>query len=665
MEIEDGQAYLGLNALQKLNNTLYVKVNGNTVLSEKLNLKPMEIYSQMFSASDSDKIEVYIEGTELDYSNDSQYKKIKRPFHPDKNLKISKSQQLFQEGCEALEYREYGKAHKILSELVTLDPSHREGLNKLSQLEYRSTNYSTALEYTNAVLKMDTYDAEANYMAGIVYRVLDDPLNALESLGWAARDMKYRSVAFAQMAEIYLRLKNYARAEIYAKKALDFNDYNLNAHQVLLLVHRISGNTDGFEKLAGKILGIDPMNHFAILEKTRFKRGGNLQSPYFLSMKNEFPEETILDLAIHYINLGLPEEAMEILRLGDIGTKNKLWLAYLLRKTDERQSAQVLSDGISDPTDFVFPYRRETIPILQWAIQQDPSWKLQYYLAQAYLVVGQTNKGKSVLKSLSDVPDSDVFYRFRAKILTNDNYIGQKNDYQKALDLSKDNWKIWDEFIQFYLKNDKNNEAYSLSSVAYEKFDDNPNIGLIHAKAALRIDKFNETIAVLNSIQVLPFENASESREIYESAHIQTALEKMKEHKYNEAINILEKSKEWPENIGVGKPYDPDEREQDYLLSIAYERLGKLDKSKSVLKDIVTYTQESEQMDTINHIFGLLASKKLNKNTNDLLDYLEKQIGESHLNGQIALAFFKNDVHVRRSSGGSSHPECHAAAQSL
>jgi len=106
----------------------------------------------------------------------------------------------------------------------------------------------------------------------------------------------------------------------------------------------------------------------------------------------------------------------------------------------------------------------------------------------------------------------------------------------------------------------------------------------------------------------------------------------------------LEQSKKWPENIGVGKPYTPDERQIDYLMARAFEELGQSDKSKSLLKRITAYTLKTEHKNTIDHLFGLLAAKKLNANESGLLDHLEQLISKNDVKGQAALALFKNDV---------------------
>ena len=174
----------------------------------------MEVYSKELPLENSGKIEVRLGDKKLFYTSNGESTLIKRPFIDDEAVKVSMAQQLYHEGWEALKFRDYELASKKLNELVATDPSHQDGLLKSAVLEYRKTDYEKALEYVNRVLKLDTYNAEANYMAGIIYRSLNDTVNALESLGWAARSIKYRSVSYAQMAEIYFSLQHLEKADL-------------------------------------------------------------------------------------------------------------------------------------------------------------------------------------------------------------------------------------------------------------------------------------------------------------------------------------------------------------------------------------------------------------------------------------------------------------------
>ncbi len=634
----ENSLYLGINALQFLNDKLLVTINGKEIFSRDLSLRPMEVFSIELPISESGEITVNLGGKKLYYTSKGESTLIKRPFVDDEKQEVSASQKLYQEGWEALKFREYELASKKLNELVKLEPSHLNGLLKLAELEYRKTNYDKALEYVNRVLKQDTYEVEANYLAGIIYRSKKDFINALESFGWAARGMEFKSVAYAQMSEIYVLLHNMDKAEQYANKALDYNTYNLNARKIKMLVQRKNKRISEFKKESAELLQMDPLNHFAQIE-SQFAIGKHpLEMP--AQINNEFPDESILEVAIYYSNIGLTQEATDVLKLSKNNIKNWIWTAYL----DHNLSHKYLTKVIEAPIDFVFPYRPETIAVLQWAVSKNPHWKLKYYLAQNYIAVGRKDLGIQLLKECGYEPDSDIFYRFRAKMLENEEYASNEKDYLRALILNKSDWKLREEMVQFYLNNDKNELAYKLARKSFSQFQKNANLGLIYAKASLLTNRPRKTVEVLKDIHILPFEHASESKHIYNQAHILLALENIKSKNYKKAISHLESSKEWPENLGVGKPYNPDERLQDYLLAISYDAINDEVLRKEYLTKIVSYSKTNKKGTVSpNDLFYLLSLKKMGNNAE--LETLMQHISNSNdTNAKLVLALFKKDA---------------------
>ncbi|TQO36891.1 uncharacterized protein DUF5107 [Arenibacter algicola] len=638
----DKGLYIGINALQSLKDNLQVFINGKEVYSEEISLKPMGVFSQELPLKDSGEIVVKLGDKKLFYTSNGESTLIKRPFIDDEAIKISMSEQLYHEGWEALKFRDYELASKKLNELVDLDPSHQDGLLKLAGLEYRKTDYHKALEYVNRVLKLDTYNTEANYLAGIIYRALNDSINALESFGWAARSMKYRSVSYAQMAEIYFSLQNLERANLYANKALDYNTYNLNARKIKLVLQRKNNSSNAFNEEYNALIKIDPLNHFALIESQLLSGDTPLIMPK--EINNEFPDESILELAIYYKDIGLVSEAMEILKLSKTSNaKIHLWAAYLTQDMAAGPSNEYLAKAIADPVDFVFPYRQETIDVLQWAISQNANWKFKYYLAQNYIAVGQKTLGLQLLKECGNEPDSDIFYRFRAKMFKNEDYAANEKDYLKALQLNNTDWKLREEVIQFYLDNDKIEAAYKLAKKSYSKYPKNANIGLIYAKSALLNNRYGKTIEVLNDILILPFEHASESKKIYTDAHILMALDNMQSKNYKRAISFLESSKEWPENLGVGKPFHADERLQDYLLAVNFELLKDSRKSEQLLTNILSYQNNNKKMVSANELFELLSLKKLGKSA-ELESSINRISNINTIMGKLILALYHNDA---------------------
>ncbi len=643
VEQKENETYIGLSALQKLNSELQITVNGSLRSKIPLDMKPMDVFSETISLKESDTLLIHITNTELSYTNEGNPKSLNRPFYPDKNFEVSTSQQLLQDGLEAIEYRDYLPAHKKLTELTQLDASHRTAWIRLGELEYRKTNYQKALNHALTVLKMDTYDSGANYLAGISYRALNDNVNALESFGWSARDVKYRSASYAQMAALYLAEEAYTRAKTYARKALNFNVFNLKALKVLAITARKQGASEKFQEIITSILEIDPLNHFVRTEIS-FMDEKNPLLEIQKGINNEFPDETLLSLTLEYLMFNKSEEALRVLGVNPTGIKNKLWSAYIQQRSDPVQSATLLGDICSANINLVFPYRRETIPTLQWAVSQKNHWKLRYYLAHNYLAVGEVDKGKSILASLKDDPDSDIFYRFRTALLTENSFEHRAMDYKKALQLSPKDWKVQEEYVQFLLKNKKYEDALKVSKRSYGKFPDNYAIGLPHAEALLQTQRYEEVLSVLNDIQVLPYEHARESRKIYERAHLGMAISYLREKDYQKAIEVLKKSKEWPENIGVGKPYEPDERLQDYLLARSYGEIGEVQKRRQFLAAIGNYTQNHLHTPSVHHTLGLLALKKLGKpkEISQIRTQLESKIANGDTRYQLPVALFEN-----------------------
>ena len=57
-------------------------------------------------------------------------------------------------------------------------------------------------------------------------------------------------------------------------------------------------------------------------------------------------------------------------------------------------------------------------------------------------------------------------------------------------------------------------------------------------------------------MQVLPNEGSYAGRAVYRAANLYQAMDQFSKHRYDAALKSIKASEEWPENLGVGKPYD-------------------------------------------------------------------------------------------------------------
>ena len=73
------------------------------------------------------------------------------------------------------------------------------------------------------------------------------------------------------------------------------------------------------------------------------------------------------------------------------------------------------------------------------------------------------------------------------------------------------------------------------------------------------------------------------------------ALDEMEKKNYKKALQYIEASRQWPENLGVGKPYaeDIDERVENWLAYENYKRLGNEQTARQMLDKILAFNDEN------------------------------------------------------------------------
>lgn len=122
-------------------------------------------------------------------------------------------------------------------------------------------------------------------------------------------------------------------------------------------------------------------------------------------------------------------------------------------------------------------------------------------------------------------------------------------------------------------------------------------------------DQPEASLRILDTLTVLPFEGARYSREVYREACILSAANKMKAGMYSEARKLFDRARQWPEHLGVGKPYDVDNRFEDYLEAVCFERSGDKTKATKLLDQVASFTRSHSSDKGPNLLFGIQAEK--------------------------------------------------------
>ena len=121
--------------------------------------------------------------------------------------------------------------------------------------------------------------------------------------------------------------------------------------------------------------------------------------------------------------------------------------------------------------------------------------------------------------------------------------------------------------IQFYQSQSRWADALARSTSALDLFPADFNLQIMHAKSLIHLGRAADAIAVLDTTRVLPSEGARESHQLFVQAHVIASLDAIDAKKLDDARTHLTAALEWPEHLGQGKPYEPEERLIRFVLA--------------------------------------------------------------------------------------------------
>lgn len=600
---------IGVFALQRIDESLVVEYGGEEVYREILAIDPAQIYQKTIAVDRSPEktIEIHLAGR-LFYSSDPEANDIERPirFHPH-NAETAEG--LFLLANQHEKERNYYSALENYLMCLEKEPLHTRALSRVAELYCRRGEYETAKFYAHRALLNEMYDPEANYVCGIISRRLGNFVDAKETLGWAARSQAYRSSAYAQMAEIYFLEKNYEFALNFIRRSLNYNAYNLNAMLLEAAIYRMQSRPYKAQEVLRKVLAIDPLSHLARFEIYLTEPTDRNLENFRTMIRNELPNETYMELALHYVNLGMNEQAVSLLEFIPEYPTSCYWLSYLYKDTGPEKSRMYLDKARDLSPWLVFPYREESIPVFHWAVQAGPpgDWKARYYLALILWSKGRVVEAREHFDICGDQPDFAPFYLARGQFYKGVDLQKTQEDFEQAVRVDTQSWKTWHTLIDFYNEQTLPEKALEAAQEATRLFPDEDYLQIDLVRAFIGNERNAEAAEVLENLTILPSEGASGVHTLFVRCHVNLGLENIQERNYEQAVQHLEKAKTYPENLGTGRPYEPDQRMQDYLIAYSYDKSGEKEKAQEIKKAIADFTLANMTDRGENQYFGGLA----------------------------------------------------------
>lgn len=470
--------------------------------------------------------------------------------------------------------KEMRMADSLAVRALGLSPNLRSALVLRAMICLDRGMEQESWDLASKALATDTYDPVANYIGGVAAEALGRDCGAMDCYEMAAIPGECRSAALTRLAQMHFRKGDAASALEYARKALITNAHNITALEVMYLAKPDEG-------VLRRIRELDALDKFADFEG--YLEGQLSGEELAASVKEELRYEVYLEYAILYHSLGLTAEAAAIVAAcPDRNALVEVWEAYLSdrasgdraechsERSEESSTSGSLSAIAEATVELVFPFRRESVAPLEWAIANGADWKASYMLAMLKDHLGVPDAAGKLLSG-DEGCQYAPFYAYRYKFTQN------TGDLERAISLEPEQWRYTHALVSRLCSDGHYSQALDIVGPYWLRHRDNFHIGELYIKVLMATGDYRRANDVITRIRILPYEGQSASHELWRSIKLHLAAGCIDRKQYSKALGYISQSLEWPENLGVGKPYDDliNTDPEMQLRAIVCERTGR------------------------------------------------------------------------------------------
>lgn len=261
---------------------------------------------------------------------------------------------------------------------------------------------------------------------------------------------------------------------------------------------------------------------------------------------------------------------------------------------------------------FVFPFRKESLNMLEWVVDRNPSWKAKYLMGLNLIGRSQILKGIQIFKDLGQNPNNHLFYYIRGMLFKKYQISGYQKDLKKAYKQSPKNWRYAFSLAEDHFKLGNSLASLKIIQKTFDQDKDNYFAGMLLAQNLNKLKNYDQTINLLKDLKILPYEHATEGRKIYTNAYVGSALQSIIKGDLVKATKRINTSLLWPEHLGVGKPFNPEERWERFLLAYIEHKNQQTERARKSLEYIANISKEQLFKPSNNHLLGIYAIAEIN-----------------------------------------------------
>lgn len=520
---------------------------------------------------------------------------VKPPLPPEE---IKSVEELYLTGLRLIEfYNPVKDPMPYFEEALKRDPDNSNVCTILGKDAWLNGEFDKAETYFRKSIKRLVYpytrpeNCEAFYGLGQVLKYKEKYDDAEDTLYRATWDYSFSSAAYQSLAEIKCSSKDFEKSLEHINRSLNTNNQNLKAYLLKSAIERHLGNYNESLELAKHVINEDPLNLWAAYESfLALNAMGQNGETVMNSMEGNMTgdHEDYLEIAAEYLNWGLYDEG--IVLLNRFITKNdgaekadpmvNYYLGYLNERNGEEGKAEnYYRIASNQSTDYCFPFRMESLKVLNAAIKTNPDDAKAYYYLGNILYDHQPQKAIACWeKAVAKDPSMAIAYRnlgwayYWAENKIENAFI----NYEKAISIKNDDPIYYYELDLLY-------EIYSASpEKRLASLEPNHNIVKKRNDSFLREimvltlnGKCEKAVEYLSNNHFHIREGNMKIRDIHVDARLMLGNKYFAEKKYKAALNQYLLANTFPENQQVGQIRNDQRVPQiNYFIGKAYDAIG-------------------------------------------------------------------------------------------
>ena len=602
---------------------IFVKdnVGGNTLFDKVISISPAEPFQAEFAAEGlkDEDILVEIRNHEgrilVSYQADKpEIKPVPDPAKAAKDPKdIASIEQLYLTGLHLEQYRHATyNPMDYYEEALRREPGDVRCNNAMGLLLMRKGQFAKAEGYFRKAVETLTernpnpYDGEPYYNLGWSCLMQDKTDEAYDAFFKSAWNAAWQDAAYYNLAAIDCRRGNFEKALDLIDRSLVRNWHHHKARQLKASILRHLGRKEEALELIAESLKIDRFNMGCRFEQYLLTGDDHVLKEMQRLMHGA--AHVYIEYALDFAQAGLYDEAINLLG-GYAATQGEVYpmVHYALgychsRKGDTVKALEYYKKAEQDDHSYCFPNRIEEVLVLQDAMKEnhEACAKAAYALGNFWYAARQYDNAIACWEASAAIdPAFPTVWRNLSLA-----YYNKRNDPQKAVEtlekayrLDESDARILMELDQLYKRLGRPQaERLAFLEAHPAETESRDDLSIERITLYNQLGRYEEAEALIAARKFHPWEGGEgKITGQYTICHVELAKIALREHRYADALDLLQATDQYPYNLGEGKLINAEENDIWYYKGLAYRGLGDEENAKLWLHKATQGSAEPQQ----------------------------------------------------------------------